>query len=141
VDAEPVSNPGARYRSLYSDRSEQHDVNGRAMEPEYPQRRDVEFDSPAHHLDCRVRYRLTGVDGNGIDGMTLMDQTINTTFSPGLNTSYLGVNTNLSLASGVYTFVMTATAQGETSMRSTTFLVAGGGAATSGLIQRIISRW
>jgi hypothetical protein len=75
-----------------------------------------------------VRYRLTGVDGNGIDGMTLMDQTINTTFSPGLNTSYLGVNTNLSLASGVYTFVMTATAQGETSTRSTTFLVAGGGA-------------
>jgi hypothetical protein len=70
-----------------------------------------------------VRYRITGLGAS-----TLMDQTITATFSPGLNTSYLGVTTNVGVPPGAYTFVMTVTAQDQTSTSSSMFFVVGGGA-------------
>jgi hypothetical protein len=70
-----------------------------------------------------VRYRITGIGAS-----TLMDQTINATFSPGLNTTYLGVTINVGLPPGAYTFVMTTTAEGQTSTSSAMFWVIGGGA-------------
>ncbi len=61
---------------------------------------------------------------------TAFDQSFDTTFFPGVNTSYLVLLGSASLPVGTYTFNLTATAQGQQSMGSTSFLFTGPPAPT-----------
>src|SRR5206468_2129388 len=66
-----------------------------------------------------VRYQIMYVQN------LAYDQTVNTTFQPGMNTSFLSLSTGATLPVGTYTFNVTATAQGEQSTSSTSFLFSG----------------
>jgi len=66
-----------------------------------------------------VRYQIMYVQN------LAYDQTVNTTFQPGMNTSFLSLSTGATLPVGTYTFNVTATAQGEQSTSSTQFLFSG----------------
>ncbi len=61
---------------------------------------------------------------------TAFDRSFDTTFFPGVNTSFLLLSGSSSLPAGTYTFNLTATAQGQQSTSSTSFLFTGPPAPT-----------
>jgi hypothetical protein len=60
--------------------------------------------------------------------VTVLDSTVNTTFSPGMNVSGIVVTTSQNIGQGTYTLAIEATAQGLSSNNSTTFGILGGAA-------------
>jgi hypothetical protein len=74
-----------------------------------------------------VRYLLTAP----ASGSTFIDSTVNVTFNPGVNTSFIAVTSSATVPRDTYNFTVTAAAQGQTSTSSPTSFVFAGPTAPS----------